>query len=135
MTQAELGRRAGLDKHAVHRVVSGRGVTFDQVWAIAGGLEVSPIELLPLDERAPVYSADEVALIDAARSGNVGRVVAALSRLGVELPARANPAPEVPTSVLREVGSAAAEAARTGVEAARAQQQLADAINRAVEEP
>lgn len=81
MTGAELARRAGLQRHAVYRLLRGGvGVSLEQLWALAEGLKLSPVALLPVrSPPGPALADDERALLDAVRSGDG---LAIRSRLG-----------------------------------------------------
>lgn len=80
ISQAELARRSGLRTDQVHRVVSGKGATFDQVWALAEGLDMTPAELMGLDAGSS-QSAEVQELLDAIEAGEPQRIRTALARL------------------------------------------------------
>ena len=70
MSGAELARRAGLQRHAVYRILRGGvGVSLEQLWALADGLKISPVALLPVPSApGPKLADDEQGLLDAVRA-------------------------------------------------------------------
>ncbi len=80
---AELSRRSGLDRHAVYRVLNGRSLTFDQVWAIADGLGMSPVDLLPVEqaESSAAQGERERRLLEAVRNSDAEAIRAELADL------------------------------------------------------
>lgn len=83
MTGAELARRAGLQRHAVYRILRGGvGVSLEQLWALAEGLRISPVVLLPVPSApTPDLTDEERGLLDAVRADDGLAARSRLSRL------------------------------------------------------
>lgn len=84
LAKAELARRAGMKRGKLNRILGGQVMSFDDLWAIARGLGVSPVALLPI-ELGPAPSELELRLIRAVRNADTDAAVMALGELGLAL--------------------------------------------------
>lgn len=136
LTKTELARRANMKRGKLNRLLGGQVMRFDDLWALARVLDVSPVELLPLD-LAPTVSAAEQRLLAAVRAEDGAAVRTELTRLGIDLRSVTPRSPAATTAAAREIRDGAdtlrATLEAAGASAAAALHRAADALDGADE--